>query len=134
MNESLLKEGTLCRISTFLSEVLRQISFLKKLRNIQRDYKEKSGLLNVIKEEKINLESYSFFVDVKLLHARILDNKLVLCYSSPLPCQSPKSNLHHLRKMSAEKHNDCANSEIGYGRQVLSNMKIIMTKYFKPKR
>ena len=56
----LLKEGILCRVST-LNEVLHQISFLKNLQNIQRDQKDKSGLLNVIEEGTINFESYSFF-------------------------------------------------------------------------
>ena len=53
------------------------------------------------------------------MQARILDNKLacflqVLSYSSPLPCQGPKSNLHHLGKMTAGKHIGRANSEIAY--------------------
>ena len=38
----------------------------------------------------------------------------VLSDSSPFPCKVPKSNLHQIRKISAGKHNGCANSEIGY--------------------
>ena len=81
----------------FLNEALRrQIWFLRNLRNIQCDWQYKSRLLNVIKEEIINFEyfyfdirDYSFFFDLKLLKARILDIKLavyVLSYSSSLPC------------------------------------------------
>ena len=38
----------------------------------------------------------------------------VFSYNSPLPCQGLKSNLHHLWKMSARKHNARANSQIAY--------------------
>ena len=70
--------------SQFLSKkVLCQLWFLRNSQNIQRDEQYKSGLLNVIKEGimdfkyfNFNIDSYSFFVILKLLYARKLESKL----------------------------------------------------------
>ena len=80
-------------------------------------------MLNVIKEELINveyfyfdIESYSFFRQFEVVGKNIWQQicLYVLSYSSPFPCKDPQWNLHLLRKMSARKHNGRANSEIGY--------------------
>ena len=67
----------------------------------------------------MNFESYSFLRRCEVVVGKNIRQQTcflyVLCYSSLLPCQGPKSNLHHLRKVFAGKHNGCANSETGYG-------------------
>ena len=66
----------------------------------------------------MNFECYSFFrlyeVVVGLSIRKQTCCLYVLCYSSPIPCQGPNSNLHNLRKSSPGKHNDHANSETEY--------------------
>ena len=65
-----------------------------------------------------NFESYSFFRRCEVVVGKNIRHQTcclyVLCYSLPLPCQGPKSNLHHLRKIYVGKHNGRANSKIGY--------------------
>ena len=72
-----------------LNKVLHQVRFLRNSRKIHRNLQYKSGLLHVIKEGVINfkyfnfdIESYSFFIDLKLFYARKLDSELVVCMFS----------------------------------------------------
>ena len=78
-------------------------------------------MLNVIKERITTFEYFCFDIgnySFEVAVGRDIRYKTcclyVLSYSSPLPFQGPKSNFHHLWKMSAGKHNVRANSEIGY--------------------
>ena len=118
-----------------MKEALCQILLLKK-------FLEYSTWLTVkiwpakcyIKEEKINFQYFyfnincsSFFINLKLLWERILDSKLVCAFYLTVHhflllgfCS--KSNLHHWQKMSAEKHNVHANSEIKYFITLIPNM------------
>ena len=120
--DSLLKEGKLCRVSIFLNQVLREIWFLRNLRNIQGDLTDKSVLLNVIKKRIINFESCSLFRWCEVFVGKNIRQQTcclyVFCDSSPLPSQGSKSNFHNLRKISTGRHNGCANSEIGYSKSI----------------
>ena len=80
---------------------------------------------NLVKEGIINFKYFNFDTEsysLSRLFEFVVGKKtrqqtccsFVLPYSSPLRCYGPKSNLHHLRKISAEKHNGRVNSEIGY--------------------
>ena len=80
---------------------------------------------NLVKEGIINFKYFNFDIEsysLSRLFEFVVGKKtrqqtccsFVLPYSSPLRCYGPKSNLHHLRKISAEKHNGRVNSEIGY--------------------
>ena len=81
--------------------------------------------VNVIKEGIINfkyfsfeIKSYSLFHQFEVVVIKKIRQQTccsyLLSYSSPLPCQTPKSNLHHLQKIFPEKHNGHASSKIGY--------------------
>ena len=82
-----------------------------------------------MKEEKINFEYFYFDIESYYFFRRFevaVDKNIrqqayclyVLSCISPLPCYGPKSNLHHLQKISSGKHNRCANSKIECGRDV----------------
>ena len=69
--------------------MLHQVRFLRNSQKIHHNLQYKSGLLHVIKEVIINfkyfnfyIESYSFFIDLKLFYARKLDSELVVCMFS----------------------------------------------------
>ena len=95
---------------------LCQIWFLRNLQNIQCDFRYKSGLLNVLNEGITNFEDFCFDIDsysvfhwFEVLVGKNIKRQACLCvlsYSSLFPCQGPKSNLHYVQKIYAEKHND----------------------------
>ena len=93
------------------------------------------------KEEIINfnyfnfdIESCSFFRRFEVAVCKKIRQQTccsyVLSYSSPLPCYGQKPNFHHLRKISAEKHNGRVNSEIRY-RNLYNIIHVVFTS-FKP--
>ena len=94
---------------------LCQIWFLRNLQNIQCDFRYKSGLLNVINEGIthfqdfcFDIDSYSVFHWFEVIVGKNIKRQAclyVLSYSSLFPWQGPKSNVHYVQKIYAEKHN-----------------------------